>query len=157
MCLLALCAAAVAFIATLGGVSALGFTLRVGEETCIRFVPTHNSLSLGLFLSHECSFSCRLCMPQSHLHVLFVLSFAFCAYSQDVIRGEYVSGEFWVEPEGRVVAVNVRDPLGAVAFHKPHAFEGNFAYTAADNGEYKACFSNTVDHGTFVTVPQPRR
>ncbi len=75
-------------------------------------------------------------------------------YSQEVIRGEYVSGDFWIEPEGRVVAVNVRDPLGATVYFRPHAHEGNFAYTAADNGEYKACFSNTVDRGTslFLTL-----
>jgi hypothetical protein len=69
-----------------------------------------------------------------------------------VIRGEYVSGDYWVEPEGRVVAVSVRDPLGATVYHKRNAFEGSFAYTASDNGEYKACFSNTVDHEGPKTI-----
>jgi len=68
---------------------------------------------------------------------------------QDVIRGEHISGEFSVLPQGDVITVYVRDPTNAVVYHKLAATEGKFAFTSPESGEYKACFSNTADNSTY--------
>lgn len=88
-------------------VNAIGFTLRYGEETCIR---------------------------------------------ENVIKAEYIAGEFTVQPEGRRVAVYVKDPVGTVVYHKPMVSEGSFAYTSLENGEYKVCFSNNVENNGIKTI-----
>lgn len=71
---------------------------------------------------------------------------------ENVIQTEYIAGDFVVEPEGRRVAVTVKDPLDNIVYNKQAISEGNFAYTSLENGYYKACFSNTVENNGIKTI-----
>lgn len=69
-------------------------------------------------------------------------SVCFVFFSEDVLNGELMIGDYsWNPPDGRV-AVTVTDPVGNIVHSKAADRDGKFAYTATRGGEYRVCFLN---------------
>lgn len=70
--------------------------------------------------------------------------------SEDVINGDMIVGDYELVPAHSRVAVTVTDPANSVVYSKPSSSDGKFAYTAARDGEYRACFTNSGLHQKTV-------
>ena len=74
---------------------------------------------------------------------LWIVHLVCVCYSEDVLAGELLIGDFTISPADGRVSVAVNDAVGNSVYSKSVSSDGKFAHTASKPGEYRMCFHNS--------------